>query len=72
MLLQTPGLSHGGLEGILDDDDRGAGGLFFIPGISREEAQASAMAIGAPGVFLELQVDIPEPPLVADGGEMLP
>ena len=70
-IFHAPGLSHGFLEGPLDEDDGGANSLLIVSRVSRLIAEKTPMGAGVTGVVFKLQVDVPETALVADGGQVL-
>lgn len=71
-VFQAPGLQHGFFETFLDDDD-GCPDLFLpITRVTGVVTEKGSVDIRAPGIVLELEIDIPETTLMADGRQMVP
>jgi hypothetical protein len=70
--IQFPGLRDGLLIGVLDDDDCRSGGSLLVSGVAGKEAEEGPEAGRPPGVLFELEEDVPESALMADGGQVMP
>jgi hypothetical protein len=71
-VVEPPSFHHGLLEGFLNDDDRGSGRFLIASRVTREEAEEGPEIGGSPGVVFELQIDVPESALMADGCQVMP
>ena len=70
-VFQAPGLEHGFLEALLDNDDRGPHRFLFVTRVSGDVAKERPEGFWPTGVVFELEINVPEPTLMTDRCQMM-